>query len=274
MGHADGTVAKEILRVIGKFEKDGAVPLAEVENCHATWFVQRLRNFAAPRMSNLVARAFHPDITKGSLEDQSTNILAVFLSIASYLESKVQCSIADIVDHLVRSRMLREGLDLDMVRIQAVFACLGHLTMVYRASLTPEDGTIQLFSSSTHISQASPRRRRRAAAGAQLKCKIDDDTREQPLAYLYSRFGELIPTPLPNQPIKASDPLYADLLVDTTLSFYTLTKVAFIGIRWVDSIGLHLEFDSRSSVLSLFRFPSFCAALCWNENADRTFLSE
>lgn len=40
--------------------------------------------------------------------------------------------------------------------------------------------------------------------------------------------------------------------------FDTLDAIASIKIEWVDTIDLHLAFSSRTKVLSIFRFPSYC----------------
>lgn len=42
---------------------------------------------------------------------------------------------------------------------------------------------------------------------------------------------------------------------------FTLTAVAGIQIKWVDALACHLEFNSTTKELSLFRFPSFCQSM-------------
>lgn len=42
---------------------------------------------------------------------------------------------------------------------------------------------------------------------------------------------------------------------------FTLTAVAGIRIKWVDALACHLEFNSTTKELSLFRFPSFCQSM-------------
>jgi len=41
---------------------------------------------------------------------------------------------------------------------------------------------------------------------------------------------------------------------------YTLTKVCGVRVQWVDSLSCHLELDSSSGTLFVFRYPSFCLA--------------
>lgn len=46
-----------------------------------------------------------------------------------------------------------------------------------------------------------------------------------------------------------------------TFNAYTLSAVAGIRIKWVDALACHLEFNSTTREVSLFRFPSFCQAM-------------
>lgn len=88
-----------------------------------------------------------------------------------------------------------------------------------------------------------------------------------PLYHLLRHFGHLIP-PISSPPSlqpgaggkKAS--LFSEYLIHSNLSFHTLKYVAKIEIKWVDILGMHLEFDEDTNVLKLFKFPSFCHVLC------------
>jgi len=46
-----------------------------------------------------------------------------------------------------------------------------------------------------------------------------------------------------------------------TFNAYLLSAVAGLRIKWVDALACHLEFNSRTREISLFRFPSFCQSL-------------
>lgn len=46
-----------------------------------------------------------------------------------------------------------------------------------------------------------------------------------------------------------------------TFNAYTLSAVAGLRIKWVDALACHLEFNSTTKEISLFRFPSFCQSL-------------
>lgn len=55
--------------------------------------------------------------------------------------------------------------------------------------------------------------------------------------------------------------------------FHTLHNVASIKIQWVECLALHLEFDSRTKVLSVFKFPSFAFLMC-NSNLLSRYVFE
>ena len=265
-----------LLRIIGCYEDDRAATCSDVANPYSEWLITRLSTFGMLEDSTSL---FQPFLLNGDeVETQgqrSERMLGIFISIASYLSSKADCSLQDVVDALLAKEMLSGDPDLETLRYQLVFACIGHLTLVYSALLDPQVGVFELAHPSAARNPVRCRTARsRRKSWLESQCEIDEDAIEQPLRHLYASFGRLIPRPLPSGPIQPSEPLYADALIGTNLNFYTFTKVAQIKIRWVDSISNHLEFEPRRSVLSIFRFPSFCAALCWNKDADQTFLSE
>jgi hypothetical protein len=43
-----------------------------------------------------------------------------------------------------------------------------------------------------------------------------------------------------------------------TFNAYTLHYIAGIKVKWTDALSCHLEFNSATKEISLFRFPSFC----------------
>ncbi|KAI2478938.1 hypothetical protein Ptr902_09904 [Pyrenophora tritici-repentis] len=55
-----------------------------------------------------------------------------------------------------------------------------------------------------------------------------------------------------------------------SLNIHLLTSIGGIQIKWTDSLACHLEFDSDSSTLYLFRFPTFCAINLLSQEKDQT----
>ncbi|MCJ1371021.1 hypothetical protein MMC20_002236 [Loxospora ochrophaea] len=276
LSHED-TPAFCFQRLVGSFDAED--PISDVVNVHAEWYAQRLENRVIRKPLPTVFQALHSSI----LADEQTSsqrtqrIFKLFSAIVFCLQSKNQCAIHDITSYLLtQPNLLTEDINKKDLRHQLVFFCISQLTMLYPASANP---THRYFELASHHPSSSglPRLRKRSRKSDQLisfKYPINDDTLEQPLSFLFNCFGQLVPEPLPSQSVKASDPLYADTLVVTNLDFYTLTKVAHIQIRWVDAICQHLHFDRHNSILSVFQFPSFCAALSWNQDSEGVFLSK
>ena len=46
-----------------------------------------------------------------------------------------------------------------------------------------------------------------------------------------------------------------------------------VDFRWVDTMALHLDYDSSTRTLSLFRYPSLCVAMLQSEGALYSFAS-
>jgi hypothetical protein len=67
-------------------------------------------------------------------------------------------------------------------------------------------------------------------------------------------------------PINAAVAGDATVLYVSSLNFSSLQVMGKIRLKWVDNINAHLDFDSRTRTLSIFRYPSFCAltTLCDN----------
>lgn len=78
------------------------------------------------------------------------------------------------------------------------------------------------------------------------------DSFDQPVFMFLRKFGHLIPETGVG-PNEASE-----LITVSYVCFSTLDKVVDVKIEWVNSLSLHLEFDTVRRVLKVFRFPSFC----------------
>ncbi|KAI1420539.1 hypothetical protein F5Y12DRAFT_788172 [Xylaria sp. FL1777] len=51
----------------------------------------------------------------------------------------------------------------------------------------------------------------------------------------------------------------AAVIFVSTINYHSLRTIGNVRLKWVDNMSCHLEFDSRTRTLSVFRFPSFCA---------------
>jgi hypothetical protein len=115
-----------------------------------------------------------------------------------------------------------------------------------------------------------PSRRRISSTFVSYKCSLDDV--DEPLHALLSRFGHIIPQKIPFGGVSSLGPLgimSQDQRIDLSfVCFHTLYHAAHIRIKWVDCLSLHLEFDSRSKLLKIFRFPSFCLIMARNDSSS------
>lgn len=79
---------------------------------------------------------------------------------------------------------------------------------------------------------------------------------DMPISRMLSAFGQLIPdlARMSRQDMSGN----AEVISASLVCYHTLRKVSNIEIVWVDTLGLHLEFDSTRKQLKIFRFPAFC----------------
>ncbi|KAH8703632.1 hypothetical protein BGW36DRAFT_443975 [Talaromyces proteolyticus] len=50
-----------------------------------------------------------------------------------------------------------------------------------------------------------------------------------------------------------------DVLYESSLNYSSLSTIGRVKLKWVDTLTAHLAFDRSTRVLSVYRFPSFCA---------------
>jgi hypothetical protein len=145
---------------------------------------------------------------------------------------------------------------------------------LYTARHNPDPKQLQIispWSSSSGVEKPREARlfRRRALKKTFTNFTQTLELNDQPLHRLLGRFGSVIPqrqrqyltghlTPSSIAPIRHDD----ERIEVSLLCFHTLSKVANIKIEWVDISSLHLEFDSYTKVLKVFRLPSFCLLMC------------
>lgn len=90
------------------------------------------------------------------------------------------------------------------------------------------------------------------------------DYYDRPVAFVVNSFGNLVPRPVPQPHAVHAFDSDATTLSWTDVSwidvsqvcFQTLHRVGAIQLEFVDALSLHLAFDTRTRVLSVFKFPS------------------
>lgn len=153
-------------------------------------------------------------------------------------------------DQVVQGKCLTDKILLNTTRY-LIFTLLGIITMLYVP--TPlKEGTqdYKLFEvQPMHRVESNP---------------IHLDYAERPLAEVLVSIGEILPDweSMFLEPKSGSNPLFVSYL-----NVSTLTTIGRITIDWVDTIGCHLQFDTATRRLSLFRMPSFCLLHSTSENS-------
>lgn len=94
--------------------------------------------------------------------------------------------------------------------------------------------------------------------------KDSDVCATESLSEFVRSFGMLLPS---SNTILDEDPNIEQIFYHQTqvhaktFNAYTLSAVVGLRIRWVDALACHLEFNSVTKEISLFRFPSFCQSM-------------
>ncbi|CZR67625.1 uncharacterized protein PAC_17524 [Phialocephala subalpina] len=192
-------------------------------------------------------------------------------------------ALADITDALYNERLLKETTGERTHANQLVFAIVGWLSFLYRPQIQIQEETFNLYTSHTFVTASHRRRARPCRLASDTIISQSFDWVDQPLAALLGSFG-ITPTGRSKaEVIEASRRArkclkYNHSIIDPHLVCYsTLDTVASIKIELVDTIDLHLAFDSSTRVLSIFRFPSYCLvmyhtkALAFQDRFQRDF---
>ena len=86
------------------------------------------------------------------------------------------------------------------------------------------------------------------------------------------QFGQVFPTKYSRESgMTKADA--SDRLSVSHLNFKTLHKLGDVRLEFVDELSLHLEFDERTRVLKIFRYPSVCRLFCSGTAKHGNFLT-
>lgn len=137
---------------------------------------------------------------------------------------------------------------------QLVFTGVGLTTMLYAPSPQYSEGVIS-------IDIPTKTRAFRGSSEAWHNAKQSLEEAEGSINDILRRFsGARGPIPISNSLIHQTAPDIS--LLASNLNFYIFSKLGRLKLCFVDSICMHLEFDSRVKELKVFAFPSLCALLC------------
>ncbi|KAL8661627.1 MAG: hypothetical protein Q9202_005393 [Teloschistes flavicans] len=168
------------------------------------------------------------------------------------------------IDKVIHALRRRRGLSVaagdppGAVR-QGIFSLLGFLTILCM---------IRHPVSSTHFLIADPF----IPAIYGVESRLADA--RMPVGVLIGSFGRFVPWPAVGEQTAwmGQNAQQAARLDVGTVNAFTLVKIGKIGIKWSDLLSAHLMFDEATEILTLFRFPTFCA-LSYTRGDERSVFS-
>lgn len=228
------------------------------------WFIatlqKRLNEVSRPLLMIALLR---DDGSTSSLS--SSRLFLVAAEVVKSLTSQKHVTVAQMTNSLKEASFLRFEPAHQQLAYQLVFILIGCVTMLFVPTLCPEETYFQIegnpFHTPPYKGTSRPSNGIQISAGAQLS-----------IVDLLKQLHNTTSGPIPM--LKLGAPRSAEKTISLNsmnLSYYTLTRVAKVEIRWVRSLSMHLEFDRRKKVLSLFSDPSICA-LCCDHDARNSFM--
>lgn len=235
-------------------------------NWYLEWLAQQVRNLP-DSLKELIKG--HDNLA--STEFGTEALSRIFVSLNRFVRETTSPSIDEIIQHLQEELIFDSGED-GTTSIPAqrllVFAILGWQTMLY----PPSFNTCPLSQLEIHQLAGQPNSRL-----VYDTFRMSADLADRPMAILLKGYGNLLParckglTKVASEisrvasswnPIKAAE-----------MNAYLLISFLNISIRWVDTFALHLDYDKASRTLSLFKYPSICAATLETAGALYAFAS-
>src|SRR5271170_5287848 len=94
--------------------------------------------------------------------------------------------------------------------------------------------------------------------------RMSTDLADRPMAILLKGYGNLLPardkklTKVASEASRVASSWHP--INPAEMNAYLLYSFLKVNIRWVDTLALHLDYDKSSRTLSIFKYPSICAA--------------
>ncbi|KAJ5121671.1 uncharacterized protein N7515_009632 [Penicillium bovifimosum] len=202
------------------------------------------------------------------LQEKQQSLRVLFEAIDDYTCGIEGASIDEITVHLRDTGVFDSAEDQEHHQTLLVFAALGWASMLYQADFDlhlADELIINCDSDQPH-------------SGIVFDTfKVPIELSDRPLSVLLKAFGQLLPAPSSNSPYFASKTssmvsVWQPLHPDET-NAYLLHVLLRVHIRWVDVLALHLDYDKSTRTLTLFRYPSFCAAMLRGRGSIYAFSS-
>ena len=193
----------------------------------------------------------------------------VFAAIAKFVRVHEGVSIDDIVEHLRDTLQMDVTYESNKAQRSLVFAILGWQSMLYRAAFN--NCSMDEFAIHKEDDQSN------FGGMAFTKNKVPATSADQPLFAFLRGFGNLLPrappltSQLPSDYAKAAA-IWLPLNPAET-NMYFLRSLLQVRVRWVDTLAQHLDYNRSSRTLSLFSYPSFCAAMLQSKGTLHAFVA-
>lgn len=197
-----------------------------------------------------------PDYDPASDERRTHSFIILWQEISRYITANESVSIDDIILHLVETRTLQPSTDSEALALTSkhlVFAVIGWQTMLYRPNMQ----------SCPPIQLAIANEMDGHQGQAHMCLKQNNSACRRHMHNFLLGFGMLLPPRnFSVQQSPEAKTAFNDLKIASAASFnaHLLASIGEIRIKWIDSLACHLEFDTSSNTLFLFRYPSFCVA--------------
>lgn len=198
-------------------------------------------------------------------------LVRTFVSLNRFVRESPSPSIDEIVQHLQEELIFEsvdDGTTTNLAQRLLVFAILGWQTMLY----LPSFNTCPLSQLEIHQVSGQPDSRL-----VYDTFRMSADLADRPMAILLKGYGNLLPARCEGLTKVASETSRVvsswNPIKAAEMNAYFLVSFLNISIRWVDTFALHLDYDKASKTLSLFKYPSICAATLETTGALYAFAS-
>ncbi|KAF8533572.1 hypothetical protein BDD12DRAFT_913749 [Trichophaea hybrida] len=248
---------------IGGFEEVLSIfPCPELSQGQSTWYLHWLAKqivLLPPGIVQLLESNSKTSSGAPLLSEQS-RFIQIFVATSHYAQANPNCSIDDIVNHLstgTKRLNFCQTVPADMLEdlVNArnlVFAIIGWQTMLYTPAfgVTPPD-QFAIEDTLDGYNQGH----------AFISLKQPHNTAKYNSKTFLKGFGLLMAAPnlcfCEEQPERVAFET-TSVLSPRELNIALLQQFSGIKIKWIDNIAPHMELDTATGTLFLFRFPSFC----------------
>lgn len=221
------------------------------------WYCRHLESCAAALWNDLIVLvvAGIPHLSDLTSVEARIKLYTVLAVVAESLINEEEPSLSTIVVDLNTQKLLNE--DNDEFAAQLVFQIIGWLSGLWDALPDPSSDSLRL----NHVNTGRKTRRRICRPDTTLSIS---EASYQRLHHVARRFEDLLPTPH----ISHDDAIYSSrdeeraVITNAYLAFHSLEDLVSVRLAWTGTINQHLQYDSRSKTLCVFKYPSICLLMC------------